>query len=99
MTSIQTGSGSPASADLEHFGRFERAFRARFELDDSQPLTAETTLFDELCFDSFDALRLIVFVEEFSEVVFAPLRVPEMWTVGDAYGYHLQLCDTAETTT
>lgn len=60
-------------------------------------LTPTTGLYDELGLDSFDAFRLLLLIEELADSLIPPAVVPELYSVGDAYGYYCALVGLAET--
>lgn len=73
---------------IEQFiGRLESDF-GRDTLKDVRP---DDGLYDDLGLDSFDAFRLILFVEALASADFPPDVVPPMYRVADAYDYYRAL--------
>ena len=48
-------------------------------------------LFDDLGFDSFQAVELLVTAEELSQAQVADIEPPEIYTMQDAYDYYCNL--------
>jgi acyl carrier protein len=78
------------SVGLISFARFAAAMAERFGLD-AGDVVADSGLWDELGLDSFDALGLIILVEEAADVMYTPFDIPALFTVGDAYRYYESL--------
>jgi acyl carrier protein len=76
------------------FERFAVALGGAFEVDKDIALTTDTSLIDDLGFDSFDYLRLALFIEDAADVYFADVDGIELpRTLGDAYTYYTALCE------
>lgn len=73
-------------------GEFIHVFRREFAPEVDDPLRPSTGLFDDLGLDSFDAFRMIIFLEDLADVPFPPDEVPQMFSVGDAFRYYEALC-------
>lgn len=63
----------------------------RLGRDPSATVTADYGLFDELGFDSFELLNVIVVAEELADVLVPPADIPDMLTAGSLYAYYQQL--------
>lgn len=70
------------------FDQFRPRFQEEFCPDYPEPIEPATGLFDELGLDSFDAFRMILFLETLSDIDFPPDDIPPMFTADDAYGYY-----------
>ena len=75
--------------------QFIPRFAAQFG-HDHRSIEPSTGLFDELGLDSFDAFRMILFLEELAAIDVPPDDIPPIFTVSDAYGYYAQLRDIAD---
>ncbi|MEZ5239863.1 MAG: hypothetical protein R2716_13250 [Microthrixaceae bacterium] len=69
---------------------FLLAFAEEFDQEDAS-IGLGTGLWDDLGLDSFDAVRLILWLETISEVVLELDVPPALFTLGDAHRYHQQL--------
>ena len=54
-------------------------------------LLPTTSIFDELEFDSFQALEMILVIESLAGIEYPPIDVPPIFIFGDAFAYY-QLC-------
>jgi acyl carrier protein len=72
------------------FERFVAMVIGRFGLP-LDPIDDSTGLWDELGLDSFDALGLVILIEEAADVMYTPFDLPQLFCVGDAYRYYRTL--------
>lgn len=75
---------------MHSFEDFIKPFAREFN-PDNLPISRSTGLYDELALDSFDAFRLLLFLEDLADVPFPPNDVPKLFTVQDAYRYYVDL--------
>jgi len=64
---------------------------SRLKVNAAVPFQEATGLWDELALDSFDALGLIIIVEQMADVAYTPFDLPALFTLGDVYEYYLRL--------
>ncbi len=75
--------------------KYTELFSAEFN-PDGLPISPTTGLFDEMGLDSFDAFRMLLFLESLADVQYPPDEVPPIFTVGDSYGYYRALLAHAQ---
>jgi acyl carrier protein len=79
---------SGVAVQIVGFDRFLEILRAEFELD-STPLDRETFFVEDLDFDSFEFLRLVLVVEELAPELEIPEELAlEELTVGGLYDFY-----------
>jgi acyl carrier protein len=54
-------------------------------------LLPTTSIFEELEFDSFQALEMILVIESLAGIEYPPIDVPPIFCLADAFAYY-QLC-------
>lgn len=72
------------------FDRFSAQVVERLRLP-AEPLTPDDGLFTTLALDSFQSLELLVVIEAMANVEVPPAVLPQLFTMGDAYGYYQEL--------
>ena len=55
------------------------------------PPAPGTSLYDDLGLDSFQAFELVIVIETLADNLVPPDTVPELYTLGDAFGYYQSL--------
>ena len=69
---------------------FLQKFQSQFQVD-ATVVTSQSELFVELGLDSFDAFRLLIWLEVISGEPYPSNKVPPLFTLQDAYDYYIEL--------
>ena len=77
--------------------QFALAIGNRLGVEVPQPIAPWTGLYDQLALDSFQAFEMLLVIEDMAENEAPPMEIPALFTLGDAYGYYLQLRATTQT--
>jgi acyl carrier protein len=72
---------------------FARELATLLRLDVGDKFDPEAGLFDDWGLDSLQAFEMIIIVESMAGCLVPPAVIPELLTVGDAYGYYLALVE------
>jgi acyl carrier protein len=51
----------------------------------------DTSLYEDLGLDSLQAFELLIIIEGLAEAMVAPLDIPALYTLGDAFAYYEDL--------
>ena len=70
---------------------FAREVASLLALPDDVDVREGASLYDDWGVDSLQAFQMIVIVESMAGVLVPPEHIPELFTVGDAYGYFCTL--------
>lgn len=72
---------------------FSRVVARLLEIEIVGEISPSDSLFDEWALDSLQAFQLIIVIEAIAGVDVPPPALPEIFTVGDAYGYYRSLVE------
>lgn len=78
---------------MTSFATYTRKLMGELGIEGLDPskVDEDTSLWDDLAMDSFDAVRLVVLTELMSGILIPDIPLPELFTMGDAYAYFRQL--------
>jgi acyl carrier protein len=82
-----------AVAGFDHAGEFAAELAGMLRLDGAASFDVDAGLFADWGLDSLQAFEMIIIIESMAGCLVPPAEIPELLTVGDAYGYYRALVD------
>lgn len=70
---------------------FARELASLLQLEDEDEFESSTSLFDDWALDSLQAFAMILVIEAMAGIDVPSPDLPDLYTVGDAYGYFRSL--------
>jgi len=86
-------SAKASAAQRVSFEAFAKGVLTATDVDVDGHVDQQTSLFDDLCFDSFHFLELLAFIDDLVDSPEPPDDPTNVFTLGDAYMYYVKLCD------
>lgn len=75
---------------------FLQAFQSSFsELPSIEAVALDTGLWEDLDFDSIEAVRLLIWIDDVAGLLVPLERTPEMYTLADAYAHYQVVAQAA----
>jgi acyl carrier protein len=73
------------------FDEFVQRIGALLDVEILEPINPESSLYDDIGLDSFQAFQLLIVVESLADCTVPPIDIPELFTLADAFEYYQEL--------